>query len=150
MTGWATADFNAVMNVTSAIFLLAGWLIIRARRPAGAVPSAGEGRRIAAHRACMLAAAAASTCFFVSYIAYHLRVGSVRFAGQGWVRPVYFTILITHTILAVAIVPAVLRVLWLAWRERWTAHVALARWTAPVWLYVSVSGVVVYAMLYHG
>ncbi len=132
---WATPGFNAVLNVTSAVFLLAGWAMIRARR-------------ITAHRACMLAAAAASASFFVSYLAYHARVGSVRFTGQGWIRPAYLTLLITHTILAAAIVPAVLRVLWLAWRTRWTAHVALARWTAPVWLYVSVSGVVIYLLLY--
>ena len=135
MTGWATPGFNAALNLASAACLLTGWAMIRARR-------------IAAHRGCMLAASAASACFFASYLMYHARVGSVRFTGQGWVRPVYFTILVTHTILAVAIVPAVLRVLWLALRSRWPAHRALARWTAPVWLYVSVSGVVVYWMLY--
>lgn len=135
MSGWASPDFNAALNMTSAVFLLAGWRMILARR-------------IAAHRACMLAAATASTCFLASYLAYHARVGSVHFTGQGWVRPVYYTILITHTVLAIAIVPVVLRVFWLAFVERWQTHVAWARWTAPVWLYVSVSGVVVYWMLY--
>ena len=126
---------NAVLNATSAVLLLLGFLSIR-------------GKRITAHVICMLAACAVSVLFLASYLVYHLRVGSVRFAGTGWIRPVYFTILITHTLLAVAIVPMVLRTLWLASRRRFPDHVAIARWTLPLWFYVSVTGVLVYWMLY--
>ena len=97
----------------------------------------------------MAAACAVSLVFLVSYLLYHARVGSVRFTGTGWTRPVYFTILISHTVLAVVIVPLVLRTVLLAWRERFAAHRGLARWTLPLWLYVSVTGVAVYGMLYH-
>ncbi len=127
---------NALLNATSAVLLIAGALCIKARR-------------ISAHRACMLAACVVSTLFLISYITYHAHVGSVHFRGTGWIRPVYFTILITHTILAIVIVPLVARTLFLAVRERFTDHRAMARWTLPVWLYVSVTGVVVYWMLYH-
>jgi uncharacterized membrane protein YozB (DUF420 family) len=96
----------------------------------------------------MLAAAATSAVFLTSYLVYHAHVGSVRFNGVGPVRAVYFTILITHTILAVAIVPMVLRTLYLGLRRRDETHRRLARWTFPLWLYVSVTGVVIYAMLY--
>ncbi len=97
----------------------------------------------------MVAAAVVSTVFFVSYLLYHAQVGSVRFEGQGASRPIYFTVLLSHTILAVVIVPLVLRTLFLAWRQRFSEHRAIARFTLPLWLYVSVSGVVVYGMLYH-
>ena len=96
----------------------------------------------------MLSAAATSAVFLVSYLTYHAQVGSVRFTGQGPVRPVYFTILITHTILAAAIVPMVLRTLYLGLKRRDGEHRRVARWTFPLWLYVSVTGVVIYLMLY--
>jgi uncharacterized membrane protein YozB (DUF420 family) len=101
------------------------------------------------HKRRMLAAAATSAIFLVSYLTYHAHVGSVRFTGEGPVRAVYFTILITHTVLAATIVPMVLRTLYLGLKRRDERHRRLARWTFPLWLYVSVTGVVIYAMLYH-
>jgi putative membrane protein len=100
------------------------------------------------HRKRMLAAAATSAVFLTSYLVYHAHVGSVRFTGQGPVRSVYFTILFTHTVLAVAIVPMVLRTLYLGLKRRDERHRRLARWTFPLWLYVSVTGVIIYTMLY--
>jgi putative membrane protein len=97
----------------------------------------------------MLAAVATSSAFLVSYLYYHAHVGSVHFQGQGWSRPLYFTILTTHTILAAAIVPLVLITLTLGLRRRDQRHRAIARWTYPIWLYVSITGVVIYFMLYH-
>ncbi len=105
--------------------------------------------RMAVHRALMLAALSTSSLFLISYLYYHAHVGSVQFQGQGWSRPVYFTILISHTVLAMAVVPLVLITLSRALRERFDRHRVIARWTYPVWLYVSVTGVVVYVMLYH-
>ena len=96
----------------------------------------------------MLTALACSMLFLISYLIYHYQVGSVGFKGQGWLRPVYFTILITHTILAAAVPPLALMTLVRALRERFDAHRRIARWTLPIWLYVSVTGVVVYLMLY--
>lgn len=96
----------------------------------------------------MLTAVSTSVIFLVSYVVYHAQVGSVRFTGQGWVRPVYFTILITHTVLAAAIVPMVARTLYLALHGRFPEHRRAARWTFPMWAYVSVTGVVIYVMLY--
>ncbi len=126
---------NATLNGASAMLLITGrWLISR--------------RRIAAHRAVMLSALTTSTLFLISYLYYHAHVGSVHFRGQGWTRPVYFTILISHTILAAAIVPLVIITLSRALRERFDRHRAIARWTFPLWLYVSVTGVVIYVMLY--
>jgi uncharacterized membrane protein YozB (DUF420 family) len=126
---------NAALNTTSAALVLAGWWLIR------------HGRRDA-HRRAMLLALGSSALFLVSYLAYHFEVGSVRFTGQGPVRTVYFVILIGHTVLAAAIVPLVLATLRRALRGRFEAHRALARVTLPLWLWVSVSGVVVYWMLY--
>jgi putative membrane protein len=126
---------NAALNTLSAVFLFAGYLFIRAKNRN-------------AHRACMLAAFGCSTLFLVSYLVYHFQVGSVGFKGQGWIRRVYFTILITHTTLALAVVPLVLVTLVRALRERFDAHRRIARWTFPIWLYVSVTGVIVYWMLY--
>ena len=126
---------NATLNAASAVLLLLAYRAIR-------------GHRIEPHRKLMLAAAATSAVFLTSYLVYHAHVGSVRFTGQGPVRAAYFTILITHTILAVAIVPMVLRTLYLGLRRRDEPHRRLARWTFPLWLYVSVTGVVIYAMLY--
>ena len=126
---------NAALNTLSAVFLCAGYLFIRAKA-------------VRAHRTCMLSAFGCSALFLVSYLVYHYQVGSVAFQGQGWVRVVYFAILLTHTILAVAIVPLALLTLFRALRERFDAHRRIARWTMPIWLYVSVTGVIVYWMLY--
>ena len=101
-----------------------------------------------AHRACMLSAFGCSTLFLISYLIYHFHVGSMPFKGQGWIRAVYFTILLSHTILAAAVVPLALVTLSRALKNRFPAHKRIARWTFPVWLYVSVTGVVVYVMLY--
>ncbi len=128
-------SLNAALNSLSAVFLLAGFLFIK------------SGHRDA-HRACMLTAFGCSTLFLVSYLIYHYRVGSVPFKGQGWIRPIYFAILLTHTILAVTVVPLALVTLRRAWRENFSAHRRVARWTFPIWLYVSVTGVIVYWMLY--
>jgi putative membrane protein len=127
---------NAILNASSAFFLACGYVMIRRRR-------------IPAHRICMLSAFACSTAFLVSYILYHLQAGVIRFAGQGWIRPVYFTLLGTHTVLAAAIVPLALVTLSRALAGRFDRHRHIARWTLPVWLYVSVTGVVIYFMLYH-
>ena len=115
---------------------MAGYLLIRRRK-------------ILAHKICMGSAFAVSTLFLISYLTYHYQVGSVRFTGQGAVRGVYFTILTTHTILAAVIVPLALVTVSRALRGRFDRHVRIARWTLPIWLYVSVTGVVVYWMLYH-
>ena len=126
---------NALLNATSAVLLFVGWRLIR------------RGRR-EAHRRAMLAAVACSTLFLVSYLVYHAQVGSVRFQGHGPIRAVYFTVLLTHTILATAIVPLVLMTLVRALQERFDRHRRLARVTLPLWGYVSVTGVVIYVMLY--
>jgi uncharacterized membrane protein YozB (DUF420 family) len=135
MTAHDLPGLNACLNTTAAVLLVAGWVNIRRRRRA-------------AHRACMLAALAASGLFLVFYLVYHAQVGSVRFPLQGWLRPVYFTILISHTVLAAAIVPLVLVTLRRAFRAEYPRHALVARWTLPLWLYVSVSGVAVYWLLY--
>lgn len=96
----------------------------------------------------MLSAFTCSILFLVSYLIYHYQVGSVPFKGQGWIRVIYFVILVTHTILATAVAPLALITLWRALRERFDAHRLIARWTFPIWLYVSVTGVIVYVMLY--
>lgn len=127
---------NAVLNSTSALLLLAGFRFIRRGR-------------VQAHRNCQVTAVATSTLFLISYLTYHYYHGATRFAGQGLVRPVYFTILITHTILAVVIVPLILITLYRAARRDFIRHRRIARWTLPLWLYVSVTGVIVYLMLYH-
>ncbi len=132
----ALPTLNAALNGASACLLSLGFLCIRRKR-------------VAAHRACMLSAFATSTIFLVSYLTYHYHVGSVPFRGQGWVRPAYFAILISHTVLAVATVPLALITLVRALRSRFDRHARIARWTLPVWLYVSVTGVLVYWMLYH-
>ncbi len=126
---------NAVLNSTSALLLLAGFSFIRRGR-------------IQAHRNCQVTAVVTSTLFLVSYLTYHYYHGATRFAGQGLVRPLYFTILITHTILAVVIVPLILVTLSRATRGDFMRHRRIARWTLPLWLYVSVTGVIVYLMLY--
>jgi uncharacterized membrane protein YozB (DUF420 family) len=126
---------NAALNATSAVLLSCGWWLIRRGR-------------VARHRQVMLAAFCTSIAFLISYLVYHAQVGSVRFTRQGPVRAVYFTILLTHTVLAAAIVPMVLITLRRGLRRDDVRHRAIARWTMPIWLYVSVTGVVVYLMLY--
>ena len=129
------AALNATLNGTSAILLTCGYVAIRARR-------------ISVHKAFMIAAFGTSTAFLISYLAYHYRVGHVPFQGQGWIRPVYFTLLLTHTVLAAVIVPMIIITLRRAWLERFDKHRIIARWTLPLWLYVSVTGVIVYLMVY--
>jgi uncharacterized membrane protein YozB (DUF420 family) len=126
---------NATLNATSAVLLSMGWWLIRRGR-------------IAQHRKVMIAAFCTSCAFLVSYLVYHAQVGSVRFTKQGPIRVVYFTILLTHTVLAAAIVPMVLITLSRGLKRQDARHYAIARWTMPLWLYVSVTGVVVYLMLY--
>jgi uncharacterized membrane protein YozB (DUF420 family) len=126
---------NATLNATSAILLTAGYRFIRRRQ-------------ITAHKRCMLAACTTSALFLMSYLTYHYYVGSMPFRGQGWVRPLYFAILISHTILAAAILPLVLITLFRAWKANFVRHARLARWTWPIWMYVSVTGVIIYMMLY--
>jgi uncharacterized membrane protein YozB (DUF420 family) len=132
----ALPGLNAALNATCAVLLVMGWLAIRRRR-------------IGVHRACMLAACVASALFLVSYVVYHGVAGSRPFAGQGWIRAVYFPILVSHVVLAAVMVPFVLTTVYRALSGRFDRHVPLARRTLPVWLYVSVTGVVVYLLLYH-
>ena len=127
---------NAFLNGTSAVLLTTGYSFIRARN-------------VIAHRACQIAALVVSLLFLVSYLTYHYHHGATRFLGTGFVRPLYFTILTTHTILAVAIVPLVVLSFYRAFRGDFIRHRRIARVTLPLWLYVSVTGVIVYLMLYH-
>jgi uncharacterized membrane protein YozB (DUF420 family) len=129
---------NATLNGASAVLITAGRALIRSHFR----------NRVHMHRICMISAVATSTLFLASYLYYHAHVGSVRFPGLGWIRPVYFTLLISHTLLAAVVVPLVLLSLAAALRGRFGRHRRLARWTYPVWLYVSVTGVLVYVMLY--
>ena len=128
---------NASLNGLSAILLAAGYAAIRA------------GKRDV-HKAFMVSAFGVSTVFLISYVIYHIRVGkAVLFTGQGWVRPFYFVLLGTHTVLAITIVPMILITLRRAWLEKFDKHKVIARWTLPLWFYVSVTGVIVYVMVYH-
>jgi uncharacterized membrane protein YozB (DUF420 family) len=129
------AALNASLNGASAILLAAGYAAIR-------------NGKIAVHKAFMISAFVVSSVFLGSYLLYHYRVGHVTFHGQGWIRPVYFTLLTTHTILAVVIVPMILVTLRRAWLGKFDRHRAIARWTLPLWFYVSVTGVIVYLMVY--
>jgi len=126
---------NALLNSTSAVLLVTGFVLIRRQR-------------VRAHRNCQVSAVVTSTLFLASYLTYHYYHGASRFPGQGIVRPIYFTILISHTILAIVIVPLVLVTLYRAARGDFIGHRKIARWTLPIWLYVSVTGVIVYLMLY--
>jgi len=126
---------NATLNGAATLFLLAGYVFIRRRQ-------------IPAHRASMLAAVTTSGLFLISYVTYHANAGSKPFPGTGPVRAVYFVILVTHIVLAAAIVPMVLMTLSRALKQRFDRHAAIARRTFPLWLYVSVTGVVIYVMLY--
>ncbi len=126
---------NACLNATSATLLCLGYLCVRSKK-------------IVAHKICMLSATLTSTAFLVSYIYYHFHAGRTHFPGIGWIRPVYFTMLLSHTVLAVVIVPLVLITLWHALRGDINRHRRIAHWTLPLWLYVSVTGVLIYRMLY--
>ena len=126
---------NATLNGTSALLLLTGRVLI------------AQGR-MAAHRTCMLAAMVTSALFLCCYLFFHYAVGNIRFLGEGWARPVYFAILISHVTLAIAIVPLAIITLRRGLKARYDTHRALARWTWPLWMYVSVTGVIVYFMLY--
>lgn len=133
MIDWPS--FNALMNLTSALCLGGGYFFVKKRN-------------IPAHRACMALAFLASTVFLASYLFYHAQVGSVPFQKQGWIRPLYFSLLLSHTILAVVILPLILRTFYLAYQGRFELHKRWARWTFPLWMYVSATGVVIYWMLY--
>ena len=126
---------NASLNALSGVLLIMGYLSIRTRR-------------ITWHRLCMIAAFITSSVFLVCYVIYHAQVGSVRFTRQGFVRPLYFSILITHVTLAAAVVPLAVMTLRRGLRAQYPRHRAIARWTLPIWLYVSVTGVLVYVLLY--
>jgi uncharacterized membrane protein YozB (DUF420 family) len=126
---------NALLNATSAVFLITGYVLIRAGRET-------------AHKRSMIAALICSAAFLTSYVVYHLHAGSRPFTGTGAIRGIYFAILITHVVLAAAILPLVLMTATRGLRSQFDRHVRIARWTLPLWLYVSVTGVIVYLMLY--
>ena len=126
---------NATLNAITTVLLASGYYCIRRRR-------------IAAHKFCMLSALCTSALFLISYLTYHFQVGSKPFTGQGPIRIVYFAILISHTVLAVTIVPLVIMTVRRAWQGNFERHARIARRTLPLWLYVSFTGVVVYWMLY--
>jgi uncharacterized membrane protein YozB (DUF420 family) len=126
---------NASLNGVSGLLLVIGRSFIRRKR-------------VVAHRFCMLAAFASSTVFLCCYLYYHFHAGVIRFQGHGWIRPVYFTLLLSHTVLAIVVVPMVLVTLSRALRSDFERHRAIARWTYPIWLYVSATGVLVYFFVY--
>jgi uncharacterized membrane protein YozB (DUF420 family) len=130
------ATVNAGLNATAALLIGTGFYFIKQKN-------------IRAHKACMVAAMVVSALFLTSYLIYHYHVGSVRFTKQGWIRNVYFPLLLTHTVLAAVVLPMILRTAFLALKGRFRNHVVIARWTFPVWMYVSITGVIVYLMLYH-
>lgn len=130
------AALNATLNGASAVLLACGYGAIRSGK-------------MQVHKRFMISAFAVSCAFLVSYVVYHIRIHQViHFQGQGWIRPVYFTLLTSHTILAIVIVPLILITLRRAWLERFDRHRLIARWTLPLWFYVSVTGVIVYFMVY--
>jgi putative membrane protein len=129
------AALNASLNGVSAVLLAGGYAAIRA------------GKRDV-HKRFMISAFAVSTVFLGSYVLYHIRVGHVVFQGQGWIRPIYFALLLSHTVLAIVIVPLILITLRRAWLEKFDKHRLIARWTLPLWFYVCVTGVIVYLMVY--
>ncbi len=126
---------NALLNLTSGVLVTLGVYLVYKRKTA-------------AHKVCMIGAVVVSSIFLTSYLIYHYQVGSVRFDREGWIRTLYLSILLTHTVLAAAVVPMVLRTVYLAIRSQLEKHRRIARWTYPVWIYVSFTGVVVYLMLY--
>ncbi len=135
MTVYDLPLVNATLNATSGLLAATGFYFIKKKN-------------IRAHKACMIAALVVSGLFLTSYLVYHYHVGSVRFTKQGWLRTVYFPLLISHTVLAVVIVPLVWRTTFLGLQSRVTQHRRIAKWTLPLWMYVSITGVVVYLMLY--
>jgi putative membrane protein len=126
---------NATLNAISGVLLIAGYLLMRARR-------------IALHRRVMMAAFGTSSLFLICYLVYHANVGSVRFTRPGFVRPLYYTVLITHVTLAASVLPLAIITLSRGLKARYPQHRRIARWTFPIWLYVSVTGVLVYVLLY--
>src|ERR1041385_8774522 len=126
---------NATLNGISGVLLISGYLLMRARR-------------LDLHRRVIIAAFATSSLFLISYVTYHAQVGSVRFTRQGFVRPLYFTILATHVTLAALVLPLAIVTLTRGLKGRYPQHRRIARWTFPIWLYVSVTGVLVYVLLY--
>jgi uncharacterized membrane protein YozB (DUF420 family) len=132
----SNAALNACLNGLSGVLLACGYAAIRAGKKG-------------VHKAFMLSAVGVSSLFLISYLTYHIRVGkAVLFQGQGWIRPAYFTLLTSHTILAATIVPLIIVTLRRAWLERFDKHRLIARWTLPLWFYVSVTGVIIYFMVY--
>lgn len=127
---------NAMLNGSSTVFLLVGWLAIK------------RGDR-AFHRVCMVSAFTASTVFLASYLARFATTGAHKYPGAGWDKTLYLVILLTHMVLAVVMLPMILRSLWLGYQGRWAQHRRIARWTWPIWMYVSTTGVAVYFLLYH-
>jgi putative membrane protein len=126
---------NAILNATAAFFLVAGFIAVKQRK-------------LELHKKLMRAAFVFSALFLADYLYYHFNYPSQKFGGQGWIRPLYFTILISHIILAVVILPFILRMVWLATQSRFQEHARIARWIWPLWMYTSVTGVLVYLMLY--
>lgn len=129
-------SLNASLNATSAVLLIMGYYFIRQRN-------------VLAHRRCMKSAFAVSTVFLCSYLYYHAHAGSTRFTGVGWIRPVYFTVLLSHTVLAAVVPILAVMTLYRALSQQLERHLYIARWTLPIWLYVSVTGVAIYWLLYH-
>ncbi|MGC1619285.1 MAG: DUF420 domain-containing protein [Candidatus Acidiferrum sp.] len=132
---FSQAALNASLNGTSAVLLACGYAAIR-------------NGKIKIHKAFMISAFSVSTAFLISYVIYHIRVGHVAFQGHGWIRPAYFGLLLSHTVLAVVIVPMILITLRRAWLEKFDQHRIIARWTLPLWFYVSVTGVIIYVLVY--
>ena len=126
---------NATLNFSSFLLVAAGFYFIKQKN-------------IRAHKFCMLAALVVSALFLTSYLVYHYNVGSVKFTKEVWLRSVYFPLLLSHTILAVVIVPLIIRTTFLGLKNRFSQHTSIAKWTLPLWMYVSVTGVIVYLMLY--
>jgi putative membrane protein len=126
---------NAILNFTAAVLIAAGFYFIKQRR-------------IQAHKTCMVSAVVVSAVFLTSYLTYHYYAGSVPYEKHDWTRPLYFFILISHILLAIVIVPLVFRTVYLGLKDKRGAHIRIARWTFPLWMYVSVTGVIVYLMLY--
>jgi len=127
---------QATLNLTAVSLMMVGYYYIRKQNKA-------------AHRACMIAALVVSTLFLVAYLYYHFEVGNVKFAGQGIIRPIYFSILASHILLAALIVPLILVTVSYAFREQFTKHRRIARWTLPLWIYVSITGIIVYLLAFH-
>lgn len=128
--------FQAMLNSLATVMLGAGYYFIRSRNPVS-------------HRYCMITALVISGLFLVSYLTYHAHVGYLPFEGQGWIRPIYFTILASHIVLAAVIVPLVLATVYFAAKRNFNRHPGIARWTLPLWLYVSVTGVLIYLLGFH-